>query len=105
MSLVEDLIKEAVIDEVGLWLVIAKLRNDLQVPDSKRLRAAVLDCVRNLLESGEVVAGYYKPDGKGIEVWDIPIADILARIDDEWDKLGREPNIGEIAVFVGRPQA
>jgi hypothetical protein len=101
-DMLSRLIAEAQEDEIGLWLIIATLRNDLQVTDPALIRSKTLDCVRELLESGEVVAGYYKTDAGGIESWDMPIAKIVSRIDREWDELGHEPNIGDIVVFVGK---
>ncbi len=104
-GLIPELITEARADEVGLWLIIAKLRGECGITDPTHLRAATLDFVREFLDSGEVVAGYYKGDGNGIAVWDMPASDVISRISAKWDALGREPNIGDIVVFVGRPQA
>ena len=104
-GLISELIAEAAADEVGLWLIIAKLRDDGGITNPTQLRAATLDFVREFLDSGQVVAGYYSPEGNGIAIWDMPTADVVSRISEEWDSLGREPNIGDIVVFVGRPQA
>jgi hypothetical protein len=101
-KLVSQLIAEAKEDEVGLWLVIATLRNELGITDPVALRARTLDCVRELLDSGEVVAGYYKSDGSGVALWNMSIPEVTSRIQQEWADLGREPSIGEIVVFVGR---
>jgi len=100
-DLISELIAEAKTDEVGLWLIIAKLRDEYCITDPASLRAATLDCVRRLLDSGHIVAGYYEPDGSGIAVWDMPLPDIIYRINTEWDNLGHEPNIGDIVIFVG----
>ncbi len=103
-NLISELIAEAKADEVGLWLIIAKLRDEYGITERPLIRTAALDCVRALLESGQVVAGYYHPDGGGIAVWDIPVPDIISRIDMEWDNLKDEPSIGDIVIFVGRSQ-
>ncbi len=102
-ELLSELIAETKEDEVGLWLIIARLRNHFGITDPAVIRTRTLDCVRELLESSEVVAGYYKVDGSGVSPWNMPIPKIVSRIDREWDELGREPNIGDIVVFVGRP--
>lgn len=99
---VKELIAEAKADEVGLWFIIAKIRDECGVSDRAELRFAALDCIRKLLDSGEIAAGYYSPDGKGIHIWKLSPADIILRITAEWDALEHEPNIGDIVVFVGR---
>ncbi len=100
--LISELIAEAKEDEVGLWLIVARLRNDFGIIDPDTIRARTLDCVRELLDSGQVVAGYYKPDGSGVAPWNMPIQEVVSRIAREWDELGHEPDIGEIVVFLGR---
>jgi hypothetical protein len=104
-NLLSQLIAEAKQDEVGLWFIIATLRNDFRITDPAVLRSRTLDCVRELLESGEVVAGHYKPDSSAVVPWNMPIPKIVSRIDREWDELGHEPNIGDIVVFIGALEA
>lgn len=103
--LIAELIAEAKADEVGLWLIIAKLRDEGGINDPTLLRAATLQFVRMFLDSGHVVAGYYRPDGNGILIWDISTSDVVSRISKEWDSLGHEPNIGDIVIFVERHHA
>ena len=91
------LLDEAKADEVGLWLIPATLRDELGITDPEVLRAMTLDYVRRLLESGEVFAVWYK--AHGVDRSNLPIQEIVSRIDREWDELGREPNIGDIVVF------
>jgi hypothetical protein len=104
-NMISELITEARADEVGLWLIIAKLRDACGITEPTKLRAATLDFVCKFLDSGQVVAGYYRPDGSGIAIWDMPTGDVISRISDEWHGLGREPNIGDIVIFVGKPRA
>lgn len=96
-----EIIEEAKADEVGLWFIIGRVRDDLGVEEPALLQAATLQCVNEILASGAVAAGYYKPDGSGVEVWDMEPQMVVARIEHNWNKLGREPNIGEIVVFIG----
>jgi hypothetical protein len=103
--LISELTEEAIADEVGLWLIITKLREEGGITDVTQLRTATLNFVREFLDSGQVAAGYYRPEGGGIAIWDMPTADVISRIGEEWDCIGREPNIGDIVVFVGRPEA
>ena len=101
-SQLHELIAESKEDEVGLWLVIAKVRDELGVLDDHAVRESTLSCVRRLLESNEVEAGYYKPDGTGIAVWELDDKEIISRIEAGWKMLGREPGIGEVVVFVSK---
>lgn len=98
----DEIIEEAKVDEVGLWFIVGGVRDDLGIKGPALLRIATMQCVKQILASGEVVAGYYKPDGSGIEVWNLEHEEIVSRIEEAWNQLGRDPNIGEIVVFVGR---
>jgi len=99
--LVDELIAEAKADEVGLWFIIAALRDEYRVEDAAQRRLVTLNVVQRLLDSGQVFAGYYNPDGSGAIIpWKMSNADVLSRIISEWDSLGRDPNIGEVVVFV-----
>lgn len=101
-DLLSELIAESKEDEVGLWLIIATLRNNFGIDDPATLRSITLDYVRSLLESGEVIACNRKADRDGVVSWNMPTCEIISRIDREWEELGREPNIGDIVVFLGR---
>ena len=99
--LLSDLIEEAKADEVGLWFIIGRVRDLFGIEDPVVLQATTLQYVTELLASGAVLAGYYKPDGSGVEPWDMEPMKISSLIKQAWDELGREPNIGDIVVFVG----
>ena len=96
-----EIIEEAKADEVGLWFIIGRVRDDIGVEEPALLQTATLQCVHEILVSGAVVAGYYKPDGSGVEVWDIEPENVVSHIEHAWNELGREPNLGEIVVFIG----
>jgi hypothetical protein len=103
------LLDECERDEVGLWFIIRYLRDDLGMNDLDQIRRSTLRMVRELLETGNVVAGDYAPPGSGLPAWmivswDGTIDDILARVGREWDRLGREPNIGEIVTLQAKSE-
>lgn len=100
-SLLDEIVAEAKADEVGLWFIIGRIRDELGVNTPESLQETTLRCVKEILASGDVVAGYYKLDGTGIDVWDMEPARIVSRIKEAWDQLGREPNIGDIVVLIG----
>lgn len=97
-----EIIEEAKADEVGLWFIIVRVRDDLGVKQAALLKAVTLQCVNQILASGTVVAGYYKHDGSGVEVWDMDPERVVSRIEEAWTEMGREPDIGEIVIFTGR---
>lgn len=99
-KITESLIDEACEDEVGLWLVIAMVRDDLLIHKPEEVRAVTLDIIQRMLESGRTQAGFYHPDGSGTVRWQGSNSEILSRIDEDWTHLGREPNIGEVVVLV-----
>jgi len=104
-QLKEHLLAQCHDDEVGLWFIIKGVRRDLHVEDPDEVRRLTLKLVRDLLARGDVVAGYYPPVGSGIPAgrivpWTGTIDEILARINKEWDELGREPNIAEIVILM-----
>ena len=105
LELAKEFIAEAHADEVGLWFIVARIRDELGDADQDRLQRETLDCIDLMLASGEVSAGSYRSDGSGLELWHRDRQDILNRIAHEWNKLGRMPDIGDIVVFVGRDGA
>ena len=98
-SLLEELICDAQVDELGLWCIIVLLREHEGLSDAAERRKVTMTVVRQLLDSGRVNAGYYNPDGSGVLLWDLPTPQIISRINSEWDMLGRDPTIGEIVIF------
>jgi hypothetical protein len=102
-KVLDELVAEAKVDEVGLWFIIASLRDDCGIHDAVQRRDLALNLVQRLLDSGQITAGYYNPNGNGITPWRMSTTDVLSRIVSEWDSLGRDPSIGEIVVFVGKP--
>jgi hypothetical protein len=102
-SQIRELIEEAKYDEVGLWLILSTVQDELGINEPQSLRQVVMNTVKVLLDSGEVVAGYYKSGyGDVVIKWNMDTATVLAKIEMEWDQLGREPNIGDIVVFIGK---
>jgi hypothetical protein len=105
----EHLLAECREDEVGLWYITKGVRDLLGTQDPAELRRITLHLVRELLQSGEVIAGWYAPSDSGLPHWRIvswpgSIEEILDRINTEWDHLGREPNVGEIVILQAKDE-
>jgi hypothetical protein len=100
----EHLLAECWDDEVGLWYIVDHVYDDLGVEDSAEVRRMTMQLVRELLETGKIIAGWYAPRDSGLPPWRIvgwpgSIDDILARIEVEWDKLGRDPTVAEVVIL------
>ena len=97
-EIVKDFMDEAQDDIVGLWEVINEARDRLGA-SAAGLKGASLEIVGLMLEAG-FVAGDPPYSAGGYRPW--PVQDrayVLDRIDREWQALGREPNIPDIAWF------
>jgi hypothetical protein len=67
-----------------------------------------LDLVLPFLSEGAIIAGQFVRDDKfhaspleGYEFhqWNMPPQEVIAKIEEEWAKLGRDPSCGEIVWF------
>ena len=98
----DEIIEEAKADEAGLWFIIHRVRDGLGVNQPRLLKAITLQVVNQILTTGEVVAGYYKPHGAGIDVLKMEPEKVVSRIEEEWNQMGREPSIGDSVVIIGK---
>jgi hypothetical protein len=98
-GVVAQLLVECEDDHVGLWEVINAVEFDLGVHDPSKLRAASLEIVRSLLDHPGIEAGFPTPDGRHFTPWKMSHNNIIKRIEQEWDALGRLPTIGDIVWF------
>lgn len=89
-------------DYAGIWQLLTYLRPSASDQSSgsneNHLRAAAMSCLRDVLERDLVEAGAATSDG-GFVPWDLPPEAAVARIEREWEELGRTPTIGELAWF------
>jgi hypothetical protein len=97
-QVIEDFIREAGTDEVGLWRVAKVARYDFGKVAEVDVRATSLKVIEELLSRGVEIVDYY--EGRGWVRWPGQgTKAILSRIDREWMSLGRDPNIGDICWF------
>jgi hypothetical protein len=88
-------------DYVGLWSIVREVQ-DIPIERSKIVETT-LALLRGLLVEGKIVAGTFH--GERFQKWEMPVNSIIARIDLEWRKLGRDPNIGEIVWFTASDES
>ena len=90
-------------DYVGLWQIIKKIRLNRTDKNQKEVQSITLDAIREILETGFMQIGMFEyVDEKSLEyqVWNLDINTCIQRVEKEWNELGREPNIGEVAWLV-----
>ena len=99
---VEELIqgyeREVLEDEIGLWQVVAAAQR-LKLK-GKDLREFVIHVVREMLARGFRPGMHDPNDDFRLAPWPERDHDsIIRRIEAEWDALGRDPSIADIAWF------
>jgi hypothetical protein len=90
-------------DYVGLWTVPWHFQNVYNIADEPLRREQSFKVIECLLALPDIGVGQFRPNEEVFEFWDIPTSDALKRISDEWDALGHEPNLGDIAWFTSTP--
>jgi hypothetical protein len=95
-NIIADLKKATATDYIGLWWLVRIVSDNLENKDED-LQALTLTLLRMMLSHGFVV-GELSNGGKTLIPWpDQQPDNVAGRIKAEWDALGREPNIGDIA--------
>jgi hypothetical protein len=89
----------------GLWSSVSDAGG---AADDSNILKTTLDLVLPLLSEGAIIAGQFVPDDKfhaspwaGYEFyqWNMPPQEVIAKIEEEWTKVGRDPSGGEIVWF------
>lgn len=99
LKIKEKLLVESCEDYVGIWTIIWELRQESLENDELLIREKTVEILRYFLERKLIDIGNFDRDGKFV-VWDLQSNQVIERIESEWNQLGREPNIGDIAWFV-----
>lgn len=94
-KILEALAEECKEDYVGLWEVVKQVRRAFPDAEAGEIQAISLDLVRDLLRSGQAVAGDLSNEGQFLD-WRLDVDRAVERIGEEWDRLGRDPNISEV---------
>lgn len=99
-ELFSNLVAETRFDEVGLWLIVALVKDRFVIDDPVQVRRITIRLVKDLLEMNDIQAGCYNNQPSlYIKPWPLSNEQVAERINSEWDRLGHEPNIAEIFVF------
>ena len=109
----KDILAECREDFVEVWSVLWLVRYQLcdgayplhvyERTDPAEVRQVALAVIKGALECGVRAVFYADGVGQASPVWNRPTEEVLARLEAEWNKLGREPSIGELAGFTSYP--
>jgi hypothetical protein len=81
-----EMLSDAYDDYIGLWIVIRAVQDRLPEANEAELKAAVLDLVRDLVDSGTMLAGEPAEDGLPVVPWyGMPTEQVIRIIDRRWD--------------------
>jgi hypothetical protein len=103
-KIANSVIAECHSDYDGLWCIIGAVKYH-EVPFEKSdIRATVFEIIHRILQEKDIVVGDFvrKNDVIHFQPWDYSIEQAIARIDNEWNQLGRDPGVNEIAWFVAK---
>jgi len=92
-----EILAECDRDHVGLWWVIKLIRQESARTHGNEQRET-LDVLKGLLEEGLILVGQPTVEGDFL-VWDTSPIDSIEHMREEWNQLGREPRLGEVAWF------
>ena len=101
-QVVGEIHKECFEDYVGLWTIPWHFREVYGVGDEQLRRAESFKVVERLLQLPDIGVGQFRPNEEVFDFWNLSPTEALDRIASEWDELGQEPNLGDIAWFTSR---
>ena len=101
-EIANDLGRECAEDYVGLWTVPWHFRNVYHIEDEDLRREHSLKVIERLLTMPNIGVGQFRSNEEVFEFWELSRSASLKRISDEWDALGHEPNLGDIAWFTSK---
>ena len=99
MSVVRKLDQEILVnglsDYVGFWEPVRLLRRREPRLNESELKKVILMTIRSLVDDDLMEFGEVNVDGT-FSTWALTSHEAISVIRDQWDSLGRDPNVGEI---------
>jgi hypothetical protein len=95
---------EGLDDWIGLWRFARAARDDQPAATVDAIREQTLPMIRKLVVGEYMKAGALTEDAPGFVPWNEQGEAAVARIDEEWRALGRDPNIPDICWFENTPR-
>jgi hypothetical protein len=95
---ISDFLSECADDYVGLWSLIRLIKHQCPGCSSDQVVTKSLGIIIELLDQGRIKIGQFNQN-KEYQSWRLTAKESAERVETEWKKLGRDPDIGEIAWF------
>ncbi|PTL82180.1 hypothetical protein [Vitiosangium sp. GDMCC 1.1324] len=93
-------VKAGADSDIGLWWIADDVRQLKPDASEEEIRRETLRALQPLLSQGLLRAVNLLPGG-AYHPWEGSVDEQLARIDSEWARLGRAPDLGDIVWFIG----
>lgn len=97
-KIADAIAEECIEDYVGLWVLLKETSRAFPEASASELQDMTLEVVRELLNRGSVVAGDLSSEDRFCN-WRLSTDHTVARVHEEWERLGHEPNIADIVWF------
>lgn len=91
-------LEECAEDYVGLWSLVRSVRESHALLSNSQIEHETLRLLLEQLQANRIVAGIFEND-ETFRIWEETPDEIVRRIGEEWDALGRELDIGDIVWF------
>jgi hypothetical protein len=97
-QIARDFLEEVNDDYVGLWSLIQRVKDATPENLRSQVRETTLTILSNLFSNHLIQAGTFTTEGDFVK-WNISPEEVLERIKHEWQRLGHEPDIGDVVWF------
>ncbi|HEY5313961.1 MAG TPA: hypothetical protein VIK18_15635 [Pirellulales bacterium] len=94
-----EVLEECEDDHVGLWSIVDAVEDYLGTTEPRYVKCFTCALLSDFLDAGEIQAGFPAKNGRDFEPWTMLTEPAINRIRQEWDALGRDPEMGEIVWF------
>jgi len=94
----KEILDECKEDYVCFSTIISWVEQVFKTELTSRLRRIALDLIYRNLMNGNFIAGQFNQKLE-FEIWDVSPEQVLTRIEKEWKKLGRAPDLHDICYF------
>lgn len=95
-SLKREFLLEAAEDYVGLWEFPSSIRRHLSIEDPEEIKRVSMELIRQFVNEGIFAPGELAGEG-GFDAWSLSPSESIETIGKLWERLGREPNLGDEA--------
>ncbi len=100
----KEILELCIDDGVGFWLILKRISKDTYALDSvpEWAHQKTVAVIKDLMQSGLIEAGNFVSDDSGSFKFEpilLSVDEVITYIEQEWDKLGKSPNIGDVCWF------